>query len=62
MKLITSSFFLMILAAFTSNATEPDAKKFPSNRHSGFIENKGQIIDQDNHPNPNVKYLFCSSG
>ena len=24
----------------------------------GFTENKGQIIDQDNKPNPQVKYLL----
>ena len=24
----------------------------------GFIENKGQIIDQNNQPNPDIKYLF----
>jgi hypothetical protein len=28
----------------------------------GFIENKGQIIDQYNHPNPAVKYLYCGNG
>lgn len=29
---------------------------------SGFIENKGQIIDQDNKSNPLVKYFFYSPG
>ncbi|MEI6899015.1 MAG: hypothetical protein WCL00_03995, partial [Bacteroidota bacterium] len=29
---------------------------------SGFIENKGQIIDQNNKPNPNVLYLLNSPG
>ena len=28
----------------------------------GFIENKGQIIDQDNKLNPDVKYLFNMPG
>ncbi|MDP1727312.1 MAG: SBBP repeat-containing protein [Bacteroidota bacterium] len=28
----------------------------------GFIENKGQIIDQNNHLNPAVKYLFNGNG
>src|ERR1044072_1718784 len=27
-----------------------------------FIENKGQIIDQDLNPNPEVQFLLCSSG
>jgi hypothetical protein len=28
----------------------------------GFIENKGQIIDQNNKPNPDVKYLLSMPG
>jgi hypothetical protein len=28
--------------------------------HTGFIENKGQIHDQDYKPNPEVKYLLNS--
>ena len=28
----------------------------------GFIENKGQIIDQNNQPNPGVRYLYHSPG
>ena len=28
----------------------------------GFIENKGQIIDQKGKPNPNVKYLLNTNG
>lgn len=29
---------------------------------TGFIENKGQIIDQFNHPNPEVRYLLITPG
>ena len=29
---------------------------------TGFIENKGQIVDQNNIPNKNVLYLFNSNG
>jgi hypothetical protein len=29
---------------------------------NGFIENKGQIVDQNYKSNPNVLYLFCSPG
>ena len=28
----------------------------------GFTENKGQIVDQNNNPNHNVKYLFAGNG
>lgn len=28
----------------------------------GFIENKGQIIDQNNNPNPSVLYLYTGNG
>jgi gliding motility-associated-like protein len=30
--------------------------------NQGFIENKGQLIDQNNKPNSNVKYLLCHPG
>ncbi len=32
------------------------------NKATGFIENKGQIIDQNNIPNKDVLYLFNSNG
>lgn len=34
----------------------------PSQMNQGFIENKGQILDQNNQPNPVVKYLLCMKG
>ncbi len=30
--------------------------------NNGFIENKGQILDQNNNPNPTVQYLLNSPG
>ncbi|MFI5221579.1 MAG: PKD domain-containing protein [Bacteroidia bacterium] len=62
MKFQTSFWFLIITTALRVNASEPDAKKIPTNHHSEFIENKGQIIDKDNFPNPSVRYLFNSNG
>ncbi|MCW1147706.1 T9SS type B sorting domain-containing protein [Flavobacterium lacisediminis] len=32
------------------------------NNSIGFIENKGQIVDQKNKPNPSVKYLLNTNG
>ncbi|MFI5221501.1 MAG: hypothetical protein ACHQK8_04175 [Bacteroidia bacterium] len=61
MKLQTSFLFFILLTALTVNASEPDVKKIPANHQTGFIENKGQIIDQNNLPNPAVKYLFNSN-
>jgi predicted SpoU family rRNA methylase len=34
----------------------------PVSAQYGFIENKGQIIDQNNIPNPNVLYLYNGNG
>src|SRR6185312_9850886 len=30
--------------------------------NTGFYENKGQIVDQNNKPNPGVKYLCTGNG
>jgi hypothetical protein len=40
------------------------AKETPKtiNQSIGYIENKGQIIDQNNHLNPSVKYLYNGNG
>lgn len=46
-------FFLMI--SFLSFGQNP-------NKSIGFIENKGQIVDQNEKPNTNVKYLLNSNG
>jgi len=56
MKKQYSLIFLTIasLVAFGSN--------IPSSKNSGYIENKGQIIDQNNQLNPSVKYLFNGNG
>ena len=32
------------------------------NNSTGFIENKGQIVNQKNKPNPSVKYLLNTNG
>ncbi|MES2380117.1 MAG: SBBP repeat-containing protein [Bacteroidota bacterium] len=34
----------------------------PFNQSVGYIENKGQIIDQNNSSNPSVKYLYNGNG
>ena len=54
------SFFLsFFIAKANGNGIIPQA---PSSGTDGFIKNKGQIVDQNNKPNPNVKYLLCSPG
>ena len=47
--------FILLYAAIACQAS--GKKSFPRSR-SGFIENKGQIIDQKNRPNPAVLYLL----
>ena len=38
------------------------AKSFGSNTQYGFIENKGQIVDQNGNPNSDVLFMNVSSG
>ncbi|MGA3014353.1 MAG: hypothetical protein ABSD71_10000, partial [Bacteroidales bacterium] len=63
-----SRIFLFILSALvsapviliaSSKALNPNGKRIQNN---GFIENKGQIIDQKNNPNPSVIYLLNTPG
>jgi hypothetical protein len=54
------SFLLLVwvlaLHARASNINKPVSSQY------GFIENKGQIIDQNNQPNPSVLYLYNGNG
>ena len=63
-----SCIFLFILSALVaapliliaaSNVMNANGKMIQKN---GFIENKGQIIDQKNNPNPAVLYLLNTPG
>ena len=38
------------------------AKNLGSNTQYGFIENKGQMVDQNGNPNPDVLFMNVSSG
>jgi len=38
------------------------AKNLLADAQHGFIENKGQVFDQNNEPNPSVLYLFNGRG
>lgn len=40
----------------------PGKQSLSSKANYGFIENKGQIIDQHDKPNPSCLYLLNSSG
>ena len=50
----------LLFYAFLLLAVSLQAKTF--NSPNGFIENKGQIIDQNNNLNPSVKYLWTGNG
>ncbi|MBE0647106.1 MAG: hypothetical protein IH596_04900, partial [Bacteroidales bacterium] len=60
MKLLLLNIIMILLFANSLFAQNPN----PSTKSStkGFIENKGQIIDQDNNPNPEVLYLLNTPG
>ncbi|MCX6249142.1 MAG: hypothetical protein NTX61_00165, partial [Bacteroidetes bacterium] len=51
-------FFSFTTLCFPHPANKPSFKT----SSSGFIENKGQIIDQNNKPNPGVLYLLNTPG
>lgn len=60
-KLLIFSFLL----SFSFSILAQDKEKLnltKSSNREGFLENKGQIIDQNNLPNPAVKYLFNQTG
>jgi hypothetical protein len=52
-------FFSFVLVFQSLHANNPFFKTFSK---SAFIENKGQIIDQDYKSNPTVLYLLNSPG
>ncbi len=58
MKRIYNALIPVFISSFVFSTTPA---KF-SNGTIGFIENKGQIHDQNNKPNPDVKYLLCTPG
>ncbi len=49
---------LLLLALLTANCLQAKTNNSPY----GFIENKGQIIDQNNNLNSSVKYLWNGNG
>jgi hypothetical protein len=51
-SLLLFGFFFLVLATHAKTYNSPNA----------FIENKGQIIDQNNQLNPAVKYLWTGNG
>ncbi|WP_026978194.1 T9SS type B sorting domain-containing protein [Flavobacterium tegetincola] len=51
-RLLPLLFILFSVGLFSQNRTTS----------TGFIENKGQVIDQKGNPNPAVKYLLTTNG
>ena len=63
----TSYIYLLLLYSFalvsTIQAQDKVTQSFKAaSNKEGFIENKGQIIDQNNNLNPDVKFLFNQAG
>lgn len=53
---------LLLLILLFSISSLVFGQKLENNSKAFFYENKGQIIDQDGHENPAVKYLFNAPG
>ena len=68
MKRVFLSLMFLILTTLICRQAGVFASEKPVNHtlnkdvHSGFIENKGQIIDQNNNPNPEVLFLLNTPG
>ncbi|MBE0648567.1 MAG: hypothetical protein IH596_12375 [Bacteroidales bacterium] len=58
LQVFTGIFFLFFTNLLFAQTPDPSAKS----SSIGFIENKGQVIDQNNKPNPEVLYLLNTPG
>ena len=67
-KVLLSFLFLMLIILLQSGhdkalaSTKYSTLTRQQNSRTGFIENKGQIIDQNHKPNPAVLYLLNTPG
>gem|GEM_PF-6993290 len=61
-KVIRSCILCTFLAVSLSWFSRANPKAYSSEPSPGFIENKGQIIDQDNKPNPACLFLLNMPG
>lgn len=55
-------YFVAIVAAVTSAAAATPAGTYSLQKQQGYVENKGQILDQYNVPNTSVRYLLNRPG
>lgn len=55
-------FITCLIALFCFKHAIAQTINKPTTSLYGFIENKGQIIDQNNNPNPSVLYLYTDNG
>jgi hypothetical protein len=62
MNLITYSLKIILLVLLVNANGMAQTINKPTTSLYGFIENKGQIIDQNNNPNPSVLYLYSGNG
>ena len=63
-RLITGIILLALTVTHLAGVAGENTgiEKFNSKSQCGFIKNKGQIIDQNNKPNPSVLYLLNTPG
>jgi hypothetical protein len=61
-KFIISFIFIQCIWCLPLFAKVDPASLLATSKSAGFIENKGQVIDQDRKPNPAVLYLLNGNG
>jgi hypothetical protein len=59
-KFIVLQILFLPLSIYSQNESEINEEH--SKQSFAFIENKGQVIDQNNNPNPTVLYLLNTPG
>ncbi|MBK9248329.1 MAG: SBBP repeat-containing protein [Ignavibacteria bacterium] len=55
-------YFVAIVVAVTSAGAAIPASTYSLQKQPGYVENKGQILDQFNKPNTSVRYLLSRPG
>lgn len=57
----TLALVIVLSSCFYGHSQTKNAADYKTTK-TGFVENKGQLTDQDHQPNPAVKYLLSSPG
>lgn len=61
MKQLNSIFIVLASLSFSLLTSANNTEKFAGAREPGFIENKGQVINQYRQPQPDVLFIFATN-